>query len=608
MQIARAGAPADQPAGTSVGLAPTAANSDEVHGEFTIASAGRMTLNVKDVAGQPSTDSFAASITLLADSKPFVRVLEPRQESFATPDVTLPVAVQAEDDYGVARLELYRGLNDSRTTAAELPVPAPPPAVLPAQTQLNLAQYGLKPGDVVKLYARAEDNDPAGAKGSESSVATVRIISTEDMQKLMLAQDVMETLQSKYEQAARRLEGLDAEMQKLLEDLAKQDPKSELAEKDRQRIDDLATQAMKESRAIERSSHQALPLDIDQAMRQDLEKVAQKTEDLARAMRELAKQKNNSAGNAKEQLDWMRKKLGASREEFQKETTEPLDHLARVFPLVEDQAEFVELYQRQRELADRMQSLEEAAKDDPKAKARMRDLQDEQRQAREDLRKLTDRIDEHVAKLPKDAKYDDLRKTASQFADNVRASDAANEMSKAEMALNDFSGKEAHGASKTAADILEKFIEKGDQVGKQGEQACMKFSPQMAGKMGNSIQQMLDAMKMGEGFGQGIGAGGGATARRSSLDNVGLYGALPRRSEWASKSQGGQAKRGTSSDGRGDADKRDPTALTAADKTKTTGDSAAAVPAAYRRRVGEYFASRTRWGQSSGMGVSPMSC
>jgi hypothetical protein len=80
VQIARAGTAAEQPAGTSVGLEPTAANSDEVRGEFTIATAGRMTLNVKDVAGQPSTEAFAASITPLADNKPFARVLEPRQE------------------------------------------------------------------------------------------------------------------------------------------------------------------------------------------------------------------------------------------------------------------------------------------------------------------------------------------------------------------------------------------------------------------------------------------------------------------------------------------------------------------------------------------------
>ena len=32
---------------------------------------------------------------------------------------------------------------------------------------LPLSAYGLRPGDVIKLFARVEDNDPAGAKGSE---------------------------------------------------------------------------------------------------------------------------------------------------------------------------------------------------------------------------------------------------------------------------------------------------------------------------------------------------------------------------------------------------------------------------------------------------------
>jgi hypothetical protein len=107
--------------------------------------------------------------------------------------------------------------------------------------------------------------------------------------------------------------------------------------------------------------------------------------------------------------------------------------------------------------------------------------------------------------------------------------------------------------------------------------------------MGNSLQQMLDSMKMGSGMG-GIGSGGGYSERRSSLANIGLYGNLPTRGQWAANSSGGQAKRGISSDGRGGPnDNNDPSAIGSIGKTKTTGESDAAVPPEYRRRVGEYF-------------------
>src|SRR5205085_80513 len=80
---------------------------------------------------------------------------------------------------------------------------------------LQLAAYGLEPGDEIKLFARAEDNDPAGAKGAESPVATVRIISQEEFEKLVRAREGLELLQSKYQQARRRLESLAAEAEEL---------------------------------------------------------------------------------------------------------------------------------------------------------------------------------------------------------------------------------------------------------------------------------------------------------------------------------------------------------------------------------------------------------
>jgi hypothetical protein len=285
----------------------------------------------------------------------------------------------------------------------------------------------------------------------------------------------------------------------------------------------------------------------------------------------------------------MRKKLGVCRGEFKEETTTPIEHLAKIFPLIEDQARYLELYERQRDLAERMASLKgQDNQDDPKLKTRMRDLGDEQKQAREDLRQLLDDIDDHVRQLPEDKKLDDLRKTATKFSDDVRASEAAAEMNNAETALAEFAGTRAGENSKNAADIMEKFIARCNGMGDQAS-TCLKFQPKLASGMGNSLQQLLDSMNMGTGMG-GIGSGGGYSARRSSLANVGLYGNIPTRGQWAANSRGGQANRGISSDGRGGPDdKTDPSAVGTIGKTKTSGESDAAVPPEYRRRVGEYF-------------------
>ena len=101
------------------------------------------------------------------------------------PPPTLPVALSAEDDCGISRLQLFRSLNDSRPLPVDLPLPPQPPRRLDESVRLPLDRYGLEPGDVIKLFGRVEDNDPAGAKGAESSVVTVRIISQEEFERMI---------------------------------------------------------------------------------------------------------------------------------------------------------------------------------------------------------------------------------------------------------------------------------------------------------------------------------------------------------------------------------------------------------------------------------------
>ena len=74
-------------------------------------------------------------------------------------------------------------------TSTLVPVPKTEPTQFPVSVQLPLSEYGLSPGDVVKLFARVADNDPAGPKGSESPVVTVKIISEEQMQQMLLARE-----------------------------------------------------------------------------------------------------------------------------------------------------------------------------------------------------------------------------------------------------------------------------------------------------------------------------------------------------------------------------------------------------------------------------------
>ncbi len=568
-----------------VTLAPVAPGANEVTGGFQIAQSGKIELTVTDTEGQPSTEKQQAAVTLLKDERPFVRIIEPRSNSFATPDAMIKVLAQAEDDYGISKLEIYRGLNASTPRPMPIAVPASAPTQFPAALDLPLSEYGLNPGDVITLFARVEDNDPAGPKGSESPVTTIRIVSRQDMDRMMATRNAMEMLQSKYAQAQRRLESLNDEIKKLQEELAKEDPNSPLAQADRDKLAKLAEDLADAANEVQKFADHDLPFDIDKKMSQDLKKLAQEMKD-ASQMAANAGKPGTGVGGAQQDLKKIAEKLGQQGNDFKNQTTVPLEFLAQIFPLIQDQSRFIDLYKEQKDLADRMQSI--AAKngqDDPQLKGHMRDLEDEQRKVRDDLRQLLDDIDDHIAKLPDDKRLDDLRHSAKEFADAVHASPASGQMQTAEQALNDFAGGGAWQSAHAAADTLDQFIARAQQEAKEGR-ACLKFQPTLAESIGDTVDQMLAAAGLSSGMGQG--SSGGYSAMRSSLENVGLYGALPLASQESGK--GGKAENGVASSANGAANSNPIAAHNGAEsRLRASGGGDAPVPAQYKRRVGEYF-------------------
>jgi hypothetical protein len=584
-----------QPAATTSGaLAAVAPNANEATGSFTVSAAGQLSLHVKDIDGQTSTDTFTAPIALLHDERPTVRLMEPRATSFATPDVTIEAVIAAEDDYGLSRLQLFHDVNESAAASHEVALPRPEPTRYPASVPLDLSKLKLKPGDLLRVYARAEDNDPAGAKGSETPIATVRIISQKDMERLQLAQEGMEVLQSKYEQANRRLEAIDQKIQDLQKELAKLDPSSELAQEKRDEIQRLADEMDRQAAEVDKTAKEDLPFDLDQALKQNLGKVASNMRDAAKQSRKLAAQPGVSVAVADKELARIREKLGGAKQDFDQQATDPIEHLAQIFPLKEDEARFIQLAEQQRDLAERMRLLQQSGGDPntPANRDRMRDLEDEQRQRREDLKKLLDDIDQHVAQLPADdAKLDELRNTARQFASAVRTSGADEQMTGAEQALGERNAQTAHARSSEAADTLDKFLSHCQNMGNSAG-TCLKFQPQLAQALGNTVEQLLNAEGLGNKPGQstGTGSGGGYSARRNSMNNVGIYGNLPTRSSAAASSRGGKHSRGVSADGSGLPDaSNDPFTVGADGQQRIAGEAAAAVPPQYKKRVGEYF-------------------
>jgi hypothetical protein len=469
---------------------------------------------------------------------------------------------------------------------------AVPPARHNAGTELPLAAYGLSPGDEIKLFARVEDNDPAGAKGAESPIAILRIISQQDYERLVMTKQGLEVLLSKYEEARRRMEEIARQIEELQKELAKSPDDSQISGQVQKQIADLAAKMQREADEIRKSADQKLPFDIDGKMTDRLKDLADKLKQAAGEVEEFARtEPRPGTREAREGLEQVSRFCRGSREQYEEQTTGPLEELAKVYPLMEDQARFTVLYQRQKELADRLASLRgKDSGDDPQTRARMRDLESEQSRIREDLKSLLQDIEDHVQQVPDEDRFQKLRDTAGSFAAAVRESGASEAMTDAESGLAAFSGTRGADGAGEAERILARFLSKCQSMGQQGSQ-CLKFSPQLSDNLGNTVEQLLESAGMGlNGSGMGM-AGSGYSAQMNSLDNVGLFGRLP---GLAGGDRSGDGKNSRAavyagSGVEGNFESGEPGRVRPLGTGRAELGSDSTVPPQYRQRVGAYF-------------------
>ncbi|MGE0606856.1 MAG: hypothetical protein AB7O62_07000 [Pirellulales bacterium] len=571
------------PSAQKVTLAVDAADKQVVSGSFDLAESGRFEVRVTDTEGQVSTEPLLGTLELLEDQRPFVRITEPKPMSLATPDVTLPVVIAAEDDYGLSRMQLFRSLNGSRPMPMDVPLPDQPRRANPS-SPLPLSAYGLSPGDTITLFARVEDNDPSGAKGAESAVITVRIISQEEFERMARVRHNLAMLMSKYRQAQRRLQAIAAAKEALKKKLAQQKPSER-----REAIEQLARKLRQDAAAMRAAAGKNLPYDIDKKMAERLTRLAEALEKSALKAERLSRdqeQQNMSPEDLAQALEQALQELAEGDLEYELAAMQPLELLERLFPLVAAENKFAALYRRQVELAERLSSLSGSKAERPEIQVRMRDLEAEQLRIRQDLAALLDEIEAAAAQLPEgEEQIEQLRESAQKFVWDVRDSGATEAMSAAEAALASLDGKTAHEQALRAAEILKKFLDNVRQqlAGQAG--SCMRFKPSLGDCLGQTLEQLLGDM----GFGEGT-SGNGYSARSGGKPDTGLYGQHP---GMDGQDQGGggsdsAAELGGSNAASNPDDPGNQTSHRRGD-ARAAGAAAGSIPLRYRRRVSDYL-------------------
>ena len=160
--------------GTSTALTPDAEGA--LAGQFKIDKDGLYHVEMKASSGELVKASPEYTIDVLADAPPTVSIAKPGRDTQASPIEEVFIEARADDDFGVRNLELVYAVNGGAEQRIRLFDGQKRMPEVSAGHTFFLEELGLKAGDFVSYYARANDNDAVqGAKAATSDIYFLRI-------------------------------------------------------------------------------------------------------------------------------------------------------------------------------------------------------------------------------------------------------------------------------------------------------------------------------------------------------------------------------------------------------------------------------------------------
>lgn len=352
----------------------------EVAGSFLASDSGRMRFSITDADGLPSQGDFEGALTVTHDLPPEVRIVNPDHDSFIAMDFKLKVQIEAGDDYGLSEIRLHRGLNGAHS----------PPKVFRRSGivrdgretfDLNSAELGIQPGDVISLFAEAIDNAPKPHL-ARSQMVRLQVISVEDYNNFLREQSDMAAAKAKYTELNDDLQAL-VDVQKQLGDEI-QKLKNELSKADGKQRDNLVQQfdslVAKQAELNQKLNNQAermehfvrenplydVEKEIQDMLREQAQTVRQSTRTNDMDTRGIAQRSSLASGprrlspdmleDFKKASDDQVARLSSVHEEAEKEVVQTLDDMEQMQELIKDFNQFEALYRVQQDLVQQAQA------------------------------------------------------------------------------------------------------------------------------------------------------------------------------------------------------------------------------------------------------------
>jgi hypothetical protein len=561
------------------------ATNNIVFGSFTLTAPTLFTLSVRDVDGLECAEPKRGQFNILPDQRPRIAVLEPGRDAVATPNIKIPVKVQAEDDFGVTRVVWLRGHNRSiqRPFGMKLALQGGPQKV-ESSGAFDMGQLGVRPGDVIEYFFEAADNDPRGPNIAFTKPYRLEIISEEQYKQVLMRMAAKKALFEPYFKLGNWLRRL-AERARAAERKAanaQTDAEGEAAQKEAQ---ELAKEIEEYEKALAKLMNSPAMFDVEQEFRDTLSQQQSQIGDVKKKAASAAR-KPPGVQDFKD----LAKQLSEMSKREQEEVGQPAQQLAEVARLLAKSDEFVRIARAQATVAQMLRRFADRQDALPRTEqVEIEELKEQEKRITAALKRYAETLPELLAKVPNDVQYAALRDDVEKFLKALAETKAEEDINIVVQSLHEKDNMTGYAFAQLAADKLDKLVGKCQGLPNQGKQ-CMtaRFQPKIS-KAGSSLGQILAAMGANSGDGDGGQDGYGLFN-----DDVGLYGP---NMELAGEQSGGKRDENGEGSGRGQriastpGDPNDPSLAPAGAPGRVRLQPDAKFPLKYRDIVGEYFKS-----------------
>lgn len=469
-----------------------------VTGSLTLTQSVAYAVSLRDVSGLDSTQPRNGRLNARPDAKPRLFVLEPGRDAVATPDFTVPVRVQSEDDHGVTQVFWLRGHNRSveRPFAMKLE-PRGSRRSVEAEGRFALGELGVRPGDVIEYYFEAADNDPLGPNIALSRRYRLEIIAQEQLEEILRQQAAQQALFETYLKLDAWLRRMAEQSRQLAETAG--DNSSEAQAGRRQAAGKLLEDLREFNRGLDALLAAPELFDVERSFRETLRS---QQRDLLEAGQQLNEALGSGSGTpSAELLNQLAQLLTRNAEQGQRDVGEPAAQIAAVANLLAQADVFTRLAEEQMAVARQLERF--AGRSGALSRLEemeVRELADRERQLQQALLNWMESLPGFLNELPAGEDYDRLRDQVTDFLGAVRQARIPDYLDGAVKSLDQPEPDAGHALAQEAARRMDELIARcpGSQSQELASQ-CLRFQPSVSQAMGNTLQQILQAMGVGTG-------------------------------------------------------------------------------------------------------------